>query len=143
MGYKVLDCTLRDGAYVVDSKFGEKRICDIITTLENAKIDIVECGWLRNCVHEKDSVLYSVPDDAKNYLANFIALIYGIVDPDIVILGGSVALKIDGFVEEVEALVKEKVYGVMKPYINVKKSTLNEDSGLIGAAYLAFSNWEK
>ena len=44
MGYKVLDCTLRDGAYVVDSKFGEKRICDIITTLENAKIDIVECG---------------------------------------------------------------------------------------------------
>ena len=68
MGYKVLDCTLRDGAYVVDSNFGEKRICDIITTLENAKIDIVECGWLRNCVHEKDSVLYSVPDDAKNYL---------------------------------------------------------------------------
>ncbi len=68
MGYKILDCTLRDGAYVVDSKFGEKRICDIITTLENAKIDIVECGWLRNCVHEKNSVLYNIPDDAKNYL---------------------------------------------------------------------------
>ncbi len=77
--------------------------------------------------------------DAKNYLANFIALIYGFADPDIVILGGSVALKIDGFVEEVEALVKEKVYEVMKPYVKVRKSTLNEDSGLIGAGYLAFS----
>ncbi|MFR2170753.1 MAG: hypothetical protein ACLS54_08795 [Anaerostipes hadrus] len=32
--------------------------------------------------------------DAKNYLANFIALIYGYADPDIVILGGSVALKL-------------------------------------------------
>ena len=60
-------------------------------------------------------------------------------DPDIVILGGSVALKIEGFVEEVENLVKEKVYGVMKPYVKVRKSTLNEDSGLIGAGYLAFS----
>lgn len=68
MGYKILDCTLRDGAYVVDSKFGEKRICDIITTLENSKIDIIECGWLRNCVHEKNSVLYKVPEDAKGYL---------------------------------------------------------------------------
>lgn len=41
------------------------------------------------------------------------------------------ALKIEGFVEEVENLVKEKVYGVMKPYVKVRKSTLNEDSGLI------------
>lgn len=68
MNIKILDCTLRDGAYVVDAKFGEQRIFDIITTLENAKIDIIECGWLRNCRHEKDSVLYNIPDDAKNYI---------------------------------------------------------------------------
>ena len=68
MNIKILDCTLRDGAYVVDAKFGELRIFDIITTLKNAKIDIIECGWLRNCKHEKDSVLYNIPDDAKNYI---------------------------------------------------------------------------
>ena len=62
--------------------------------------------------------------------------------PEIVILGGSVALTIDGFVEEVEALAKERVYEIMKPYVKVRKSTLNEDSGLIGAAYLAFSKAE-
>lgn len=78
-------------------------------------------------------------DDAKNYLANFIAFIYAFADPEIVILGGSVALKIDGFVEDVEALVKSKVYDNVKPFIKVRKSTLNEDSGLIGAAYLALS----
>ena len=48
-------------------------------------------------------------DDAKEYLANFIGVVYGYADPEIVILGGSVALKIDGFVEEVEALAKERL----------------------------------
>ena len=65
-------------------------------------------------------------DDAKEYLANFIGVVYGYADPEIVILGGSVALKIDGFVEEVEALAKERVYEIMKPYVKVRKSTLND-----------------
>ena len=43
------------------------------------------------------------------------------------------------FVQEVEELVKSKVYEAQKEFIKVRKSTLNEDSGLIGAAYLAFS----
>ena len=70
MGIKVLDCTLRDGAYVVDSKFGEQRILNILNTLENANIDIIECGWLRDCCHEKNSVLYKIPNDAKSYIKN-------------------------------------------------------------------------
>jgi len=78
-------------------------------------------------------------DDAKVYLANYIAGIQAFVDPEMVILGGSVALKIPGFVEEVENLVKEKVYAVIAPLVKVRKSTLNEDSGLLGAACLAFT----
>ena len=89
-----------------------------------------------------NEVAKQIMDDAKEYLANFIGVVYGYADPEIVILGGSVALKIDGFVEEVEALAKERVYEIMKPYVKVRKSTLNEDSGLIGAAYLAFSKAE-
>lgn len=76
---------------------------------------------------------------AKVYLANYIAGIQAFVDPEMVILGGSVALKIPGFVEEVENLVKEKVYAVIAPLVKVRKSTLNEDSGLLGAACLAFT----
>ena len=70
MGIKVLDCTLRDGAYVVDSKFGEQRILDILNALENANVDIVECGWLRDCEHEKESVLYNIPCDAEGFIKN-------------------------------------------------------------------------
>ncbi len=82
-------------------------------------------------------------EDAKEYLANMIAILYGISDPDIVVLGGSVAMKTPGFVEEVERRVKNKVSSVLIPYVKVHRSTLNEDSGLIGAAALAFTKKDR
>ena len=106
---------------------------------KRAGLVVNHAGEVNDLAMKGNKEASEIMKDAKNYLANFIALIYGYADPDIVILGGSVALKIEGFVEEVENLVKEKVYGVMKPYVKVRKSTLNEDSGLIGAGYLAFS----
>ena len=107
-----------------------------------AGLDVKHAGEVNDLAKAGNEVAKQIMDDAKEYLANFIGVVYGYADPEIVILGGSVALKIDGFVEEVEALAKERVYEIMKPYVNVRKSTLNEDSGLIGAAYLAFSKAE-
>ena len=77
-------------------------------------------------------------EDAKEYLANTIAIIYAFIDPEIVILGGSVAIKIPGFVEDVEQRVKAKVYPNIQPLVRVVKTNLSEDSGLLGAACLAF-----
>ncbi len=107
-----------------------------------AGLDVKHAGEVNDLAKAGNEIAKQIMDDAKEYLANFIGIVYGYADPEIVILGGSVALKIDGFVEEVEALAKERVYEIMKPYVKVRKSTLNEDSGLIGAAYLAFSKAE-
>ena len=107
-----------------------------------AGLDVKHAGEVNDLAKAGNEVAKQIMDDAKEYLANFIGVVYGYADPEIVILGGSVALKIDVFVEEVEALAKERVYEIMKPYVKVRKSTLNEDSGLIGAAYLAFSKAE-
>ena len=107
-----------------------------------AGLDVKHAGEVNDLAKAGNEVAKQIMDDAKEYLANFIGVVYGYADPEIVILGGSVALKIDGFVEEVEALAKERVYEIMNPYVKVRKSTLNEDSGLIGAAYLAFSKAE-
>ena len=107
-----------------------------------AGLDVKHAGEVNDLAKAGNEVAKQIMDDAKEYLANFIGVVYGYADPEIVILGGSVALKIDGFVEEVEALAKERVYEIMKPYVKVRKSTLNEDSGLIGAAYLEFSKTE-
>lgn len=45
---KLLDCTLRDGGYVNDWKFGFNSARDIIHQLTKANIDVVEVGFLRN-----------------------------------------------------------------------------------------------
>lgn len=43
---KVLDCTLRDGGYCNEWKFGFNNICSIIDGLMEANVDVVECGFL-------------------------------------------------------------------------------------------------
>lgn len=44
----LLDCTLRDGGYVNDWKFGFNIARAIIRLLTRAKIDVIEVGFLRN-----------------------------------------------------------------------------------------------
>ena len=111
----------------------------ITVRARKAGLDVKHAGEVNDLALAGNETAKKIMEDAKVHLANFIAAIYNLVDPDIVILGGSVAIKINGFVEEVEELVKSKVYEAQRPFIKVRKSTLNEDSGLIGAAYLAFS----
>lgn len=65
---KLLDCTLRDGAYIVNAEFGTPAIKGIINTLQRASIDIIECGWLKNNPHNEGTSFYHVPSDLEQYL---------------------------------------------------------------------------
>lgn len=47
---RVLDCTLRDGGYCNQWRFGKENIAKIIKSLLAAGIDIIECGFLTNKV---------------------------------------------------------------------------------------------
>ena len=64
----LLDCTLRDGAYIVNSMFGDSAIRGIVRKLEDAGAEIIECGWLKNAPHAPGSCFYHVPADAEPYL---------------------------------------------------------------------------
>lgn len=44
----VLDCTLRDGGRVIDCAFSDQEIMEISNRLAEAKIDIIEVGFLRD-----------------------------------------------------------------------------------------------
>lgn len=65
---EVLDCTLRDGAYINKSGFGTNTIRGILKRLADAKIDIIECGWLKNDPHVEGNTYYHTPSDLKHYL---------------------------------------------------------------------------
>lgn len=120
---------------------GVEAICSgtaITTRAKKAGLDVEHAGDVYALACSQNQTAIDIMEDAKEYLANTIAIIYAFVDPEIVILGGSVAIKIPGFVEDVEQRVKTKVYPNIQPLVKVVKTNLSEDSGLLGAACLAF-----
>lgn len=66
----LLDCTLRDGAYINGSKFGTSAIKGIIKKLQEARVDIIEVGWLKDSAHEEGSSYFHLPQDAAPYMVD-------------------------------------------------------------------------
>ena len=56
---QILDCTLRDGGYINDFRFGKNGIKKIISQLTLAGIDIVECGFLEDGEYDEDCSVYN------------------------------------------------------------------------------------
>jgi len=65
---QLLDCTLRDGAYINNSEFGEPALKGIIKHLQDANVEIIECGWLKDNTHKQGSSYFHLPEDAKFYI---------------------------------------------------------------------------
>lgn len=71
---QILDCTLRDGGYVNDFRFGKNGIKKIISQLTLAGIDIVECGFLEDGEYDEECSIYNrveqiaalLPDEHRN-----------------------------------------------------------------------------
>lgn len=66
--FSLLDCTLRDGAYINGSIFGDSVISGLIEKIQNSGIEYVECGWLKDNLRKQGSTYFMVPRDAKEFL---------------------------------------------------------------------------
>ena len=64
----LLDCTLRDGGYVNHFHFGRQTITKIIDKLTEAKIDIIECGFLISGKKDPDASLFGSVEDIGRHL---------------------------------------------------------------------------
>lgn len=64
----LLDCTLRDGGYLNDWNFGERAINDIVHTLETTGVEMLELGFIRNEPYNKDRVVFSCMQQAKDLI---------------------------------------------------------------------------
>lgn len=86
----ILDCTLRDGGYCNEWKFGKKNIAEIIDGLEMSKIDIIECGYVTDRIsgYDPDYTKYRNFSDLEgmipeNKRAMYVAMInYGEYDAE-------------------------------------------------------------
>lgn len=65
---KLLDCTLRDGAYLIDKEFGNNTIHGIIEGLVRAKMDFIEIGFFQNEGFGEGKTVYRNSADAKRFI---------------------------------------------------------------------------
>ena len=66
----MLDCTLRDGGYINDWKFGYNAIKGIIRKLERTGIEMIEVGFIKGEQYDIDSTLFPLIEDFKNVIEN-------------------------------------------------------------------------
>ena len=59
MKIQVLDCTLRDGGYVNNWRFGKKNALHIVDLVSQSGVDYVELGFIRLCDYDKDVIQFS------------------------------------------------------------------------------------
>lgn len=65
---QILDCTLRDGGYINDWKFGEKTIGAIIDKLSRSDIDIIECGFFSEKAGDADESLFPSAESVNRFI---------------------------------------------------------------------------
>ena len=66
----LLDCTLRDGAYLIDKKFGDETIHGIIDGLVQAKIDFIEIGFFQDEGFGEGKTVFKNSTDARRFIPN-------------------------------------------------------------------------
>lgn len=67
---KLLDCTLRDGAYLIDKKFGDPVIRGIIQGLIAAKTDFIEIGFLQDDGFGEGKTVFNNSSDVEEFIPN-------------------------------------------------------------------------
>lgn len=65
---KLLDCTLRDGGYVNNWCFGKDAILDIKNKLDEANIDIIELGFLKNEQYLENRTVFNNIEQLKKII---------------------------------------------------------------------------
>ena len=68
---KILDCTLRDGGRIIDCRFPDHEIKEISEKLSEAKLDMIELGFLRDPAkykYEGDSTFFTNTDQMKPFI---------------------------------------------------------------------------
>ena len=65
---QLLDCTLRDGAYLIDKKFGDNTIHGIIRGLVQARMDYIEIGFLQDDGFGEGKTVFRNSADAARFV---------------------------------------------------------------------------
>lgn len=84
--------------------------------------------------YNRDKLAVEIVEEAADIIAKGIANITCTIDPDVIIIGGSVALHNLGFVGRIEE--KAKKYVLCPQFLRIELAKFGDDAGLMGASLL-------
>ena len=68
---QVLDCTLRDGAYLIDKKFGDDVIEGIIEGLVRSHVDLIEVGFFQDEGFGEGKTVFKNSQEARRFISKY------------------------------------------------------------------------
>lgn len=82
-----------------------------------------------------DSLAQEVTDEVCDYLGKAISLIAVILDPEVFVIGGGVSAAGEFLIKKIQKAYDKYSFYATKE-VEIKRATLGNDAGIIGAAYL-------
>jgi 4-hydroxy 2-oxovalerate aldolase len=67
---RLLDCTLRDGGYINDWRFGKQNIVEIVEKLQKTNVEIIEVGFLKDERYYDDRTVFNDGSQVTGVLKN-------------------------------------------------------------------------
>ena len=113
----------------------------ILPELNGGNLDLVRSGALAKAMKRGDRVTTKALQRAQNYLGVGVATVIGLVNPQVVVLGGGLIEAMgEDFVNGVYDIAAELALPNAMNGVEVVSAMLGDDAGVVGAAVLACQN---
>jgi glucokinase len=108
-------------------------------TVLDGNIDNLTIRKMFTAIRKHDAMAQAMLDETAEYLGFGLAGVVNLLNPEVVVIGGGVADGGGGFVEAVSAKIKELAFPAAVEKLKVRKASLGNDAGFIGAGLLGES----
>lgn len=109
-----------------------------MTNMVKGDLSKINSKVIQDAYDANDTVAVHVMKKTAEYLGVALADYINLVNPELVIIGGGVSLAGDRLMKPLKEEIDRRVMVVPKKIVKLVRSTLGDESGMIGAAALAF-----
>lgn len=113
-------------------KKGQKSVIQEFLT-ESSRI---KSSHIKRALELNDDIVFDAVAQAAEYLSSGVATVINFYNPELIILGGGLIEAVDFFYEQTVRKSKAKALGIPASSVNIKRTTLKDFSGVVGAGLL-------
>lgn len=97
----------------------------------------IRSGHIKTALDEGDELTLTCINEAAEYLSAGISSVVNFYNPEMIILGGGLIDAVDTMFEYVQKKTRKMCLPVPSNSLHIRKALLGDNSGIVGAAYMA------